>query len=208
MLQCHLCSSPFSLPITSVTLYASPPSPRFEAPHLPPARPLKVKMHVRHCCLHCCALWCSYRSSGHACMYCMHAQFFFYISKLGWDVRPIAVGGPIAVGDVLRRLASKCACSMLHPKVSEFFQPYQYGVGVLKKLSTISGTVLIHIRIIQTLLSSCPGQHFPELLPWVSWCYGQHPNLWVNKHRVPVYRVLYSLLPIIQSLDNDLVYTV
>eukprot|EP00731_Ephydatia_muelleri_P019018 Em0011g1058a len=27
------------------------------------------------------------------------------------------------------------------------------------------------------MLSECK-KHFPELLPWVSWCYGEHPLLW------------------------------
>ena len=27
------------------------------------------------------------------------------------------------------------------------------------------------------LLSEC-AEHFPEFLPWVRWCYGQHPYLW------------------------------
>ncbi|KAL5497570.1 hypothetical protein EMCRGX_G014066 [Ephydatia muelleri] len=29
----------------------------------------------------------------------------------------------------------------------------------------------------QAILSEC-ARHFPELLAWVSWCYGQHPLLW------------------------------
>ena len=29
----------------------------------------------------------------------------------------------------------------------------------------------------QAILEEC-ANHFPELLPWVSWCYGQHPYLW------------------------------
>ena len=29
----------------------------------------------------------------------------------------------------------------------------------------------------QALLDECSA-HFPELLPWASWCYGQHPTLW------------------------------
>ena len=29
----------------------------------------------------------------------------------------------------------------------------------------------------QALLSEC-STHFPELLPWVSWCYCRHPVLW------------------------------
>ena len=29
----------------------------------------------------------------------------------------------------------------------------------------------------QAVLDAC-GLHFPELLPWSSWCYGQHCTLW------------------------------
>ena len=29
----------------------------------------------------------------------------------------------------------------------------------------------------QAVLNEC-GKHFPELLPWASWCYSQHPFLW------------------------------
>ena len=29
----------------------------------------------------------------------------------------------------------------------------------------------------QAVLDEC-AQHFPELLAWASWCYGQHPILW------------------------------
>ena len=29
----------------------------------------------------------------------------------------------------------------------------------------------------QAVLDAC-GLHFPELLPWSSWCYGQHLALW------------------------------
>ena len=28
----------------------------------------------------------------------------------------------------------------------------------------------------QAILSEC-ANHFPELLPWVNWCYGHHPTL-------------------------------
>ena len=40
----------------------------------------------------------------------------------GNDIRPIAVG------EVLRRLTSKCLCAIVKYKASEFFNPYQYGV--------------------------------------------------------------------------------
>ena len=29
----------------------------------------------------------------------------------------------------------------------------------------------------QAVLDEC-SVHLPELLPWASWCYGQHPILW------------------------------
>ena len=40
-----------------------------------------------------------------------------------WDVRPIAVG------EVIRRLASKCACNVVKEKASDFFSPFQFGVA-------------------------------------------------------------------------------
>ena len=40
----------------------------------------------------------------------------------GNDIRPIAVG------EVLRRLTSKCLCAIVKYKASEFFNPYQYGI--------------------------------------------------------------------------------
>ncbi|KAL5505640.1 hypothetical protein EMCRGX_G007104 [Ephydatia muelleri] len=33
------------------------------------------------------------------------------------------------------------------------------------------------IEAAEAVLDAC-GLHFPELLPWSSWCYGQHPALW------------------------------
>ena len=34
-----------------------------------------------------------------------------------------------------------------------------------------------HLVSRHALLSEC-STHFPELLPWVSWCYCRHPVLW------------------------------
>eukprot|EP00731_Ephydatia_muelleri_P010406 Em0005g992a len=79
------------------------------------------------------------------------------------------------------------------------FEPYQFGVafpcgaekiahglrtcieqhwsendfGVLK----VDMTNAFNLVSRQAILSEC-AKHFPELLPWVSWCYGQHPLLW------------------------------
>ena len=36
---------------------------------------------------------------------------------------------PIAVGETLRRLASKCICAIVKNKASEFFSPFQLGVA-------------------------------------------------------------------------------
>ncbi|KAL5457675.1 hypothetical protein EMCRGX_G034960 [Ephydatia muelleri] len=40
----------------------------------------------------------------------------------------------------------------------------------------ISGKVPVQVAR-QAVLDAC-DLHFPELLPWSSWCYGQHPALW------------------------------
>ena len=45
--------------------------------------------------------------------------------------------------------------------------------GVLK----VDMTNAFNLVSRQAILSEC-AKHFPELLPWVSWCYGQHPLLW------------------------------
>ena len=45
------------------------------------------------------------------------------LKELGWDVRPIAVG------EVLRRLAGKCACALTKEKATDFFAPFQFGVA-------------------------------------------------------------------------------
>ena len=34
-----------------------------------------------------------------------------------------------------------------------------------------------NLVLCQALLDECSA-HFPELLPWALWCYGQHPTLW------------------------------
>ena len=106
------------------------------------------------------------------------------------DIRPIAVG--------VRHLVGKCVCAVEKSKASDFFAPYQFGVacaaGAEKVIHGLRScmddhwtdenfTVLkIDMRNAynlvsrQALLDECRIQ-FPELLPWASWCYGQHPAL-------------------------------
>ena len=47
------------------------------------------------------------------------------------------------------------------------------GFSVLKLDMRNAFNVVLH----QAFLSEC-SLHFPELYPWVLWCYGQHPVLW------------------------------
>ena len=106
---------------------------------------------------------------------------------------------PIAVGEALRRLVGKCLCSMVKVKAAEFFDPLQRGVACAAGAEKIAhghrdyidenwhveGFTVLKIDLVnafnlvsrQALLSEC-STHFPELLPWVSWCYCRHPVLW------------------------------
>ena len=55
---------------------------------------------------------------------------------------------PIAVGETLRRLASKCICAIVKNKASEFFSPFQLGVacpsGAEKKIHDLRSCVDDH----------------------------------------------------------------
>ena len=106
---------------------------------------------------------------------------------------------PIAVGESIRRLTGKCLCVALKEKAASFFEPSQFGVacpnGAEKVIHGLRACIDKHwfdddIGVLkidmknafnlvsrQALLSEC-AKHFPELFPWVSWCYGQHPLLW------------------------------
>ena len=106
---------------------------------------------------------------------------------------------PIAVGEVLRRLTGKCLCIITKPKTSEFFAPFQYGVacsaGAEKVIHGVRSCIQEHwkddnftvckvdlcnaFNLVsrQALLEEC-AVHFPELLPWVGWCYGSRSTLW------------------------------
>ena len=106
---------------------------------------------------------------------------------------------PIALGETLRRLTGKCICAILRDKISPFFQPSQFGVackaGVEKIVHSLrrcidenwlSGDFVVfkvdmsnafNMVSRQAVLDEC-ATFFPELLPWVSWCYGSHTLLW------------------------------
>ena len=100
------------------------------------------------------------------------------------------------MGETLRRLAGKCECALLKDKAAEFFQPLQLGVacwaGAEKIDIMVSGVHWMDEDFVffkvdmqnafnivsrQAVLDEC-STFFPELIPWVSWCYGSHPLLW------------------------------
>eukprot|EP00731_Ephydatia_muelleri_P022126 Em0014g717a len=112
---------------------------------------------------------------------------------------------PIAVGETLRRLTGKCICTILRNKFSSFFDPSQFGVAckagaekivhsvrrciednwlngdfVVFKVDMLNGFNMVSK---QAVLDEC-ATFFPELLPWVSWCYGSHSSLWHPMGRV------------------------
>ena len=115
------------------------------------------------------------------------------IKDSGQDVRPIAVG------EVLRRLVSKYAGYLLKHKAEDCFQPFQFGVacpgGSEKIIHCLRQCVISHKSDLdfgvlnvdmqntfnlvsrQAILDECLA-NFPELLPWVVWCYSQHSTLW------------------------------
>ena len=100
-----------------------------------------------------------------------------------YDVRPIAVG------EILRRLAGKCVCAVLKEKAADFFHPLQYGVacqaGAEKIMHRVRNCIEEHwmdegfmcfkvdmkntFNLIsrQSILEEC-ATFYPELLPWVS----------------------------------------
>ncbi|KAL5483977.1 hypothetical protein EMCRGX_G020399 [Ephydatia muelleri] len=106
---------------------------------------------------------------------------------------------PIAVGETLRRLTGKCICAILRNKFSSFFEPSQFGVackaGAEKIVHSLrryiednwlnGDFVVFKVDMLnafnmvsrQAVLDEC-AKFFPELLPWVSWCYGSHSSLW------------------------------
>ena len=106
---------------------------------------------------------------------------------------------PIASGEILRRLTSKCACTKLKIKAARFFEPLQFGVacpgGVEKVTHRLRKVIEEHwldedfvvfkvdmynafnTMDRQLIMNECK-HHFPELLAWTKSCYGEHPKLW------------------------------
>ena len=103
------------------------------------------------------------------------------------------------MGESLRRLTGKCICALVKDKASDLFQPLQLGVacssgsekiihGLRKSIEDhwmeedfvvfkIDMQNAFYLVSRQAVLDEC-ATSFPELLPWVTWCYGTHPLLW------------------------------
>ena len=122
-----------------------------------------------------------------------------------WDVRPIAVG------EVLRRCTGKCLCSVTKIKASQFFILNSMEWHVLVDQRRLCTGFALALRIAeamidmhnafnsvsrQLVLDEC-REHFPELLPWVSWCYSQHPLLW---HTFGVLHFSIKMIPLATAI--------
>ncbi|KAL5493203.1 hypothetical protein EMCRGX_G014348 [Ephydatia muelleri] len=125
-------------------------------------------------------------------------------------------------------LVGKCLCSMVKDKAADFFDPFQRGVACAAGAEKIAhglrdcveenwhveGFTVLKIDLVnafnlvsrQALLSEC-GTHFPELLPWVSWCYCQHPVLWHTLGNLTSQSLLFSLVlnVVIQVILNAVI---
>ena len=112
---------------------------------------------------------------------------------------------PVAVGDVWRRLTSKCLCNEFKEQSSAYFFPHQIGVGQplgteigletarqwCNRNSNNPSAVFVKVDFTnafncvnrQTLLEQC--RHiFPGLSRWAEWCYIQPSNLYFGAHSI------------------------
>ena len=135
----------------------------------------------------------------------------------------------------LRRLMGKCICTILRNKISSFFQPSQFGVackaGAEKIVHSLRRCIednwlsddfvvfkvdmsnVFNMVSRQAVIDEC-ATFLPELLPWVSWCYGSHSSLWCQvssqsgvQQGDPLGPVLFpwpsiSLLPALDAYDD------
>ncbi len=119
------------------------------------------------------------------------------LTKDDADVRPIAVG------EVLRRLTSKCLCAAVKEGAREIFEPVQVGVGCPLGLEAAVHTVAQYRqrhaasrrKLILTIdfknafntvsrsafLRAC-REHLPSVSAWASWCYSSPSRLLFSGH--------------------------
>ena len=135
---------------------------------------------------------------------------------------------PIAIGNLLRRLVGRCCSTRLQEKSSAFFSPHQLGVSVRggceailhsarKILEADPSLWCLQIDFINAfnLVSREAAfkevlESFPEILAWVSTCYGRDSHLLFGSETLlsqcgfhqgdPLAALLFSL--VLQSLVN------
>ncbi len=113
------------------------------------------------------------------------------LNKDGADVRPIASGDP------LRRIVSKCYCYILIDDIRKHFEPLQHGCSVngterivhllrdLVDKEQLDSTKLVLKLDMKNAFNSVSRQaifdsilkDFPSLSRYVYWCYGKHTHL-------------------------------
>ena len=112
---------------------------------------------------------------------------------------------PIAVGETIRRIASKAACAASKAKASTFFQGQQYGVATaagaermihlcrqtVTKYADDTDFVLCKVdlsnafnNVSRSAFLSLTQEHFPNLSKWVEWCYETESYLTFGQHIV------------------------
>ena len=122
------------------------------------------------------------------------------LQKGAHDVRPIAVG------ETIRRLASKGACAAVKSKARSLFQGQQFGV-----VTAAGSEIIIHLcrrtiaahadepyfalgkidlsnafnNVSGTAFLSLTLQHFPDLYKWVEWCHETESCLTYGSQTIP-----------------------
>ena len=112
---------------------------------------------------------------------------------------------PIAVGEVWRRWAAKCAMSSVSQKMANYFCPIQMGVGIrdgavatvhaaqslIREYQSDRSLVLLKIdfanafnTISRNYMLQAVRQHCPEIYTWVQFCYSDHSQLYVDGYDI------------------------
>ena len=133
---------------------------------------------------------------------------------------------PIAVGEILHRLASRLCCEFAFPFLSDFFLPYgQVDVGIpgdlevaihavhhsLSQFGNDESLALLKIDM-KKAFNECNRsafldgvcKEFPEISPWMYWCYSQPAELWFG-HRCILASTGVFLLPQVSNREILLV---
>ena len=110
---------------------------------------------------------------------------------------------PIAIGEIFRRLVSKIACKLVKERAMEFLEPLQLGVGHSSSAEAIlhatqavvdahgqeDNVVMFKVDfknafnlVNRNIMFGVVKEHFPELLPWVEFCYAGAAHLTFGSH--------------------------